>query len=287
MQKIVSLFAVLSIVLGVLCTFTVFAEETASDIIEISTLAELEQFRDDVNRGNTYKGKTVKLTADIDMSEKYGEGKESWTPIGTFAGTFEGAGQKIANLYYYNSIEEFDVEHPVGFFVYNNGTIKNLCIEGSVTHMKYSVVGGIAAESHGIIENCYNAGNIIKMTEEDSSLFRESEFLGSITGCSVNGKDVTDCFYLEGTYARGVFFEDESGADTTVSLTTAQFADKNNFTNWDFDTVWEMDGALGRPVLRSNREQQYIETHTHTCSLNLYRNRHGRILEMRGRGLLQ
>lgn len=222
--------------------------------------------------------------------------------------------------------------------MYNNGTIKNPCIEGSVTHMKYSVVGGIAAESHGIIENCYfsgtitspahvggmvggnsgqvrncyntaevkgfhcvgglvgtgggtencyNAGNIIKMTEEDSSLFRESEFLGSITGCSVNGKDVTDCFYLEGTYARGVFFEDESGADTTVSLTTAQFADKNNFTNWDFDTVWEMDGALGRPVLRSNREQQYIETHTHTCSLNLYRNRHGRILEMRGRGRLQ
>lgn len=109
MQKIVSLFAVLSIVLGVLCTFTVFAEETASDIIEISTLAELEQFRDDVNRGNTYKGKTVKLTADIDMSEKYGEGKESWTPIGTFAGTFDGAGHKIADLYYYNSIEEFDV----------------------------------------------------------------------------------------------------------------------------------------------------------------------------------
>lgn len=66
MKKIISLFTTLCIVLGVLGTFTVFAEETATDL-EISTLTELEAFRDDVNNGNTYEGKTVKLTADIDM----------------------------------------------------------------------------------------------------------------------------------------------------------------------------------------------------------------------------
>lgn len=81
MKKFISLFITISIVLGILGAFSVFAEEMAADL-EISTLAELEAFRDAVNGGNTYEGKTVKLTADIDMSGKYGEGRESWEPIG-------------------------------------------------------------------------------------------------------------------------------------------------------------------------------------------------------------
>lgn len=301
MKKIISLFTALCIVFGVLGTFTVFADDTAADL-EISTLAELEEFRDDVNSGNTYEGKTVKLTADIDMSEKYGEGKESWTPIRTFAGIFDGNGHKICNLYYYDGTEEFDTENPVGFFIYNNGTIKNLGIEGSITHMRYSMVGGIAAMSDGIIENCYfsgmitspahvggivgsgnikncyntatikgfhcvgglagtdsnimncyNAGNIIKMTAEDTSLFWESEYLGSITEWLAYEENVLNCYYLEGTYDIGAYTE-EGTIDTTTALTAEQFANQSSFENWDFDTVWEMDEALGRPILQSNRE---------------------------------
>lgn len=66
----------------------------------ISTLYELEAFRDKVNGGNNYEGKLIILKADIDMSKKYGKDKESWTPIGTtFKGTFEGNGKTIKNIY--------------------------------------------------------------------------------------------------------------------------------------------------------------------------------------------
>lgn len=109
MKKLISLFTMLCMVFGVFGSFTVFAQDSVADITEISTLAELEAFRDDVNSGNTYEGKTVKLTADIDMSEKYGEGKESWTPIGVsdypnskyFLGTFDGGNHTISGFYAY------------------------------------------------------------------------------------------------------------------------------------------------------------------------------------------
>ena len=44
----------------------------------INNLAELKWFRGDVNAGNNYAGKYVKLTADIDL------GNEEWAPIGFF-----------------------------------------------------------------------------------------------------------------------------------------------------------------------------------------------------------
>ena len=51
---------------------------SAQDVIEISTVDQLKEFRDAVNSGgNQYTGKTVKLTADLDLSSE-----SNWTPIG-------------------------------------------------------------------------------------------------------------------------------------------------------------------------------------------------------------
>ena len=72
----------------------------------ISTLEELEQFREEVNKGEDFEGKIIQLTAEIDLSERYGAEKGidgvyvSWTPIGkdygnSFAGTFDGGGHEI------------------------------------------------------------------------------------------------------------------------------------------------------------------------------------------------
>ncbi|MBO5430757.1 InlB B-repeat-containing protein, partial [Methanocorpusculum sp.] len=63
---------------------------------EISSAKGLGAFRDSVNAGETYNGKTVRLTANIDL------GNEAWTPIGTdtnkFQGDFNGNGKTISNL---------------------------------------------------------------------------------------------------------------------------------------------------------------------------------------------
>ena len=67
---------------------------------EITSLQDLQDFRDAVNSGNKYKGsnnKMVTLTTDLDLSSI-----DNWTPIGTsthsFNGIFNGGGHVIKNL---------------------------------------------------------------------------------------------------------------------------------------------------------------------------------------------
>ena len=66
-----------------------------ADDLTISNLTDLENFRDAVNKGNSFAGKTVVLSGDITLS---GE----WTPIGTdehpFSGKFNGGNHKIENM---------------------------------------------------------------------------------------------------------------------------------------------------------------------------------------------
>lgn len=73
-------------------------------VLEIGTYDQLVNFRNKVNAGASYSGMTVKLTADIDISER------AWTPIGAayrdttspnfhvFQGTFDGNGHTISGL---------------------------------------------------------------------------------------------------------------------------------------------------------------------------------------------
>ena len=93
--------------------------------VTISTLEELKAFRDAVNNGNSCKGQTVELSADIDLKG------EEWTPIGksgsTFQGVFNGNGHTVSNLVI-NQPRMSDV----GFFgVTTNGEIKNLTIHNA------------------------------------------------------------------------------------------------------------------------------------------------------------
>ena len=73
-------------------------------VLEIGTYDQLVNFRNKVNAGASYSGMTVKLTADIDISER------AWTPIGAkhrekinadsnvFQGIFDGQYHKITGL---------------------------------------------------------------------------------------------------------------------------------------------------------------------------------------------
>ena len=90
----------------------------------INDIEDLKIFREEVNAGNTYSGKYVTLTADIDLNN------EEWAPIGNsannFQGVFDGAEHKISNL----SITGYNSN--VGLFgVTTNGEIKNLTVENA------------------------------------------------------------------------------------------------------------------------------------------------------------
>ncbi|MCI5892409.1 MAG: 5'-nucleotidase C-terminal domain-containing protein [Clostridiales bacterium] len=146
--------------------WTAGGEGTEKSPYLIGDLETLEILRDNVNSGTDYSGIYFKLTADIDMSEKYSESTgESWTPIGTrgntlmdknddeknkpFAGSFDGDGHKISGLYIYGTDE------CQGLFGYTaDGAVKNLTVSGYVAGK--DCIGGIAGWNSAVIENCVN-----------------------------------------------------------------------------------------------------------------------------------
>ena len=112
-------------------------EGTADNPYTIANLYELKFFRDQVNAGNNYAGKYVKLTADIDLAEGQTRGAVSnWEPIGwyidknnnaPFNGIFDGDSKTIKNL-----VINGDGKNNQGFFGQtNNGEIKNVIFENA------------------------------------------------------------------------------------------------------------------------------------------------------------
>ena len=123
--------------------------------LEIATAQELAEFAKRVNDGESFTGKTVLLTANIDLSAY-----DNWTPIGRyerrmFDGFFDGQGYVIDNLY----------STVGGLFGYvgTNATIQNVGIgSGKIGADNLSFMGGIAKWSNGAdFINCFNAAQIV------------------------------------------------------------------------------------------------------------------------------
>ena len=150
-----------------------------NNIIEIVTEEELKAFRDDVNSGNTYEGKVILLTNDMDL------GGEEWEPIGLypmenssptdetnkpFKGIFDGKNHEVNGLYI-NTTDK--VQGLFGLVV--SGTIKNVGIGKNNNIMGGISTGAIAGylynNSKGI--NCYNKTDI-KIGSYSGGLFRTS-----------------------------------------------------------------------------------------------------------------
>ena len=187
---------------------------TAEEPYLISDLSELEAFRDSVNSGTTYAGEFIRLTADIDMSEKYGNAGESWTPIGKaysypdavdgrFKGTFDGGDHRITGLYV-NSDQDY-----VGLFGWGeNCVIKNLTMENGEVTTTAMYAGAVIGILNGSVINCHNrsvkvtarryAGGIVGQIE--TSLISDGytpESTGYvIEGCS-NMADICGTGYAE------------------------------------------------------------------------------------------
>lgn len=136
-RRILCVALTLAMVLSMLVVVpavTVSAADTynASDNpVRISTTADLKAFRNAVNAGTDFTGKTVKLEADIDISDS------DWTSIGTwenpFKGTFDGQGRTIRGL---NQVRGGAIGGNVGLFgvvsASNISTVKNFQLEGNI-----------------------------------------------------------------------------------------------------------------------------------------------------------
>ena len=176
-------------------------EGTAESPYLIPDLATLEAFREYVNAGSG-AGEYFKLTADIDMSEKYGAdigGSEvSWTPIGNdanqFKGNFDGSGHKISGLYI-NSTSDYQ-----GLFGYvgEGGTVQDLGVDGTVSGS--GCVGGVVGIiNNGTVTSCFSTGTVQwEGSSEGDSLGGVAGYnLGTVTNCYATG-DVSGWNYVGG-----------------------------------------------------------------------------------------
>lgn len=148
-------------------------EEKAAYVLEISTAAELASFRDRVNAGMTYEGLTVKLTADIDLSNQ-----GNWTPIGQykddngnkvseqmFSGIFDGQNHEISGM---NIVSSSGKSSYRALFGRVNGTVENLTVKGIVSGV--DVAGVVAAlYDNGIVKNVNSYVTINGQTGDKSS----------------------------------------------------------------------------------------------------------------------
>lgn len=143
---------------------------TANDPYLISNVAQLEYLRDQSNLGSEQITAHAKLVNDIDLAYA---SASSWIPVSksnAFAGTFDGNGHCIKNLY-----SSFYQGGYVGLFGYVNGaTIKNLTVEG-VIESSCSNQGMIAGQSVGAnFYNCVAKGRI--------NTSGSADYVGGITG---------------------------------------------------------------------------------------------------------
>ncbi len=174
------------------CEVTVGAAEAPTvneetGVVEIANASQLISFAADVNAGNDYKGKTVVLTANINLKNG------AWTPIGSqdlpFMGTFDGQGHTISNLY----IRALDTD-CVGLFGFiGKTTIKNFNIHNVDARGDQRVAAVVGAtKPSAVIDNVHVSGSI--------EIFSDTHYAaGIVTHGYVNVKNCSVIAETKGT----------------------------------------------------------------------------------------
>lgn len=202
--------------------FGLISEATVpSQVLEISTFAELNNIRTAVNNGsNNYGDYTIRLTADLVQEGDTRSQWYSWVPIGTaehpFMGVFDGGGHVIKNVKTYGAEDGTNV----GLFGYTeaasigNLILQNISLKGE---NNVGVVVGTAVNTliHDILvydasssEGTYycaeatsgNAGGLVgsaKNTNVDNCYFygkvKGATAVGGIVGGSQDIVGISDC----------------------------------------------------------------------------------------------
>lgn len=145
---------------------------TPKDLVELSRRCSLDSWS---------RGKTVVLSADLDLSDV------EFSSIPTFGGTFDGQGYTISGLTITGS------GNVRGLFRYlqSGGVVQNVSLEVTIepTDLQDSL-GGLVGNNRGSVRNCTvtgsiqgetNIGGIIGVNESSGKIIN-STFSGSVTG---------------------------------------------------------------------------------------------------------
>lgn len=151
------------------------AEEDGT--VVISTTEEFQEVAQACSLDTWSQGKTIVLDADISLENT------EYLPIPTFGGTFDGKGYTISGLTITNIVT------PAGLFgvLQETGVVKNLNVSGDVSPSgDADVVGGIAGENNGTIENCTYTGSV-SGKQNTGGIAGINGTTGNIKKCNVSG----------------------------------------------------------------------------------------------------
>lgn len=210
---------------------------TESNPYQISSIEDLVAFSNQVNGGNSFSGKYVKLMKSLDFdsdnsyadptTKEFGDvnldGKteglkvelskgQGFVPIGNynsdpvpFAGTFLGNEKYIKNLYINVIIEEL-AEFDAGLFGYNTGTIQDVYVLNCDIYVEttFAIVGGIVGVQDGIVSRCGTSGIIEGKASGGELVNMNVTKIGGIAGqISIEGENarINDCYNLSDMYS--------------------------------------------------------------------------------------
>ena len=168
-------------------------------VILIETAEELAGFSNAVNGGNSYIGKTIKLTKNLDLKNI------AWEPIGNstneFQGIFDGDGHTICNL----KVQKSGVNY-VGLFGYTtNGEVKNLKVFNATVFGRLGV---------GVVSGCPYTTKYTSITVEGLVKVEGMSYVGGVVGRNAyaNLTDIT-VNVTESSYVKAHSIEKIDGVD--------------------------------------------------------------------------
>lgn len=178
------------------------------NVITIETAEELAGLAKEVNDGNSFEGKTIKLTCDIDLANR------EWTPIGygsssvdatadayskVFRGTFDGQDHEIKNLKittFKGGASNTEAASGVGLFGSIHGaTIKNLDVENAVVKGNHWVGAVVGFARASVLDDVDVENVAITCTYLDSeeSGDKAGAVIGYIGNSLTSNSSVTNC----------------------------------------------------------------------------------------------
>ena len=182
-------------------------EADPASIVKIATKADLIAFQKEVNEnGNGFSGKTIQLTADIDL-----EGM-TWEPVGQtggngvktyFQGSFDGKGYTISNFVVTpNATYGEGANYASGLFGFidaGSAVVKNLNVDNATVngHHWTAVIAGYLT---GTIQNCHVTNSSVTCTHanNDACGDKAGVIVGYINSGSVKDCSATDCTVVAG-----------------------------------------------------------------------------------------
>ena len=130
--------------------------QLSQDLVLISSTEDWNKFADQVANGDDFKGKTVKLTANIEVSTMVGK-VASHRQVKAFSGLFDGCGHSIQL-----DITDSKKSGAAPFRYIDGATIRNLNVTGSNKSEGIYASGlvGYAEGTGNLIQNCQVSANI-------------------------------------------------------------------------------------------------------------------------------